>query len=253
MKFSRILTLIDIVVCICVIAVFVIVAIKWPSEFMDHPIFHKMYSILKGTPSLGALMISLVTLYLTIGRPGLKKPKLCKEIPDPEYSKSGVENSASSYFLRIKISNKGLTQAINCVGRLIEVQTKDTKLNKFDALNLFWRRQNVINGESTFNPLTIMGNGDFEFLDIVQWVEDKDEWKLRIALDPPMTLIHGDDEYSPGAEPTLKACKGPYCLKIGVYGENCHLEPFWLKLYKDKNKNKPLGSVVRSRLCGQRI
>ena len=89
--------------------------------------------------SLTALALSGFNVYFSLYRPKyLLKPILFFEYnvqPSPPTQDEQRSGTKSSWFLRLKIVNKGLTPANKCVGRLIEV--RDTPI----SLGAVWRPQ----------------------------------------------------------------------------------------------------------------
>jgi len=110
--------------------------------------------------------ISLIVFYSTNIRPWINKPKLQINVPaKAQLSPSGGKGS-DSVFIRLKISNIGVTTAKNCTGRLLQVRDNNNKpIEKFDPLPLYWARQSK---EEQYKPVDIQGNGDSYFLDVAQ-------------------------------------------------------------------------------------
>ena len=179
--------------------------------------------------SLTALALSVFNVYFSLYRPKyLLKPILSFECnvqhspPTQDEQKSGTK---SSWFLRLKIVNKGLTPAHKCVGRLIEVRDSNNKrFDRFDPFNLYWGRQNDLN---QYSPIDIQGNSDFYFLDVAQVTEaDKSNpISLRI-VDPGGSLVL-DSNVGEGT----KLSPGAYHLLIAVYSkEDTFIEPKWFTI-----------------------
>jgi len=173
------------------------------------------------------VIISIITLYLTIIRRFFLKAMLSYEI-DVQESKSPIEGSPSSIFYRLRIENYGLTMATHCVGRLIGVwDCNGNQITKIDSLSLYWSRQD--GKEITpFKPIDIQGRGDFDFLDIVQQIDNK--LVIRVFIPSPMTLtIMPENSLSPGDQPDL-ILPGLYYLKVGIYAGETFISPMILKI-----------------------
>ncbi len=180
--------------------------------------------------SLLALTLSIPNIYLSLYRPKyLSKPILSFE-SNVQYSPPTEEelkdpNTKSSWFLRLKIINKGIKPANNCVGRLIEVRdSHNIRFDRFDPFYLYWARQN---DPSKYSPVDIQGNGDFFFLDIAQVkeVDRNNPIELRI-VDPGGRLVL-DSNVGKGK----KLPPGIYHLYIGIYSEeNVFINPTWFTI-----------------------
>jgi len=185
------------------------------------------------------LSLSILTTYITILRPFLRKPRLAFSF-DEQWSLSDTPTDPGSWFYRIRVENYGLTKAANCVGRLIGVWSVDgTRLIKFDPLPLFWARQGkvTIDGKDqlTFRPIDIQGYGDFDFLDLAQAKNSK--LHMRVAIPPPLTLkSEPEDSPSPGPQPDLKL-PGTYFFRVGVYAGDTFIAPFFVKLQCPSRKH----------------
>ena len=177
------------------------------------------------------LLLSMVTAYVTIFRPFLRKPRLAVFF-DKQWSPPLEPNDSGSWFYRLRIENYGLTRAKACVGKLIGVWTEQgCRIRKFDPLPLFWARQGKVKvddrEDTTFRPIDIQGAGDFDFLDLIQVKEGS--LILRVMVPPPTTLVkYPADSASPGTEPIL--VPGTYYVRIGVYADNVSVSPILVKI-----------------------
>ncbi len=175
------------------------------------------------------LALSIAVAYFAAIRPLLRKPCLDLFIDKVRCSRPTEQNDTASWFIRLGVVNYGLTPAKDCVGRVIEVWTEQgEQLMKFDPLTLFWARQDK--DHTGFNPVTIQGSGDFEYLDVAQ-VKKKNSppIELRVAIPQPMTLTRGDDDSpSPGPDPVLKG--GTYYLLIGVHAVDASIRCSWFEI-----------------------
>jgi len=179
--------------------------------------------------SLTALALSSFSFYLSLFRPKyLLKPILYFECnvqyspPTPDERKSGTK---SSWFLRLKIINKGLTPANKCVGRLIEVRdSNDKQFDRFDPFNLYWGRQNEKN---PYCPIDIQGNGDFYFLDVAQVTEADKNNPIDLRIVVPGGRLVLDSNVGEGK----KLPPETYHLRIAVYSEeDVFIEPTWFTI-----------------------
>lgn len=177
------------------------------------------------------LLLSMVTGYVTIFRPFLRKPRLAVSF-DKQWSPPVESSDSGSWFYRLKIENYGVTRAKACVGKLIGVWTEQgCPISKFDPLPLFWARQGKVQvdgrEDTTFRPIDIQGAGDFDFLDLIQVKEGS--LILRVMVPPRTTLVnYPADSVSPGNEPILKP--GTYYVRIGVYADNVFISPILVKI-----------------------
>lgn len=176
--------------------------------------------------ALTALALSGFNFYFSLYRPKyLLRPMLCFECnvqhspPTPNEQKSGIQ---SSWFLRLKIINRGLTPARKCVGRLIEVRDNNGKrLDRFDPFNLYWGRQNQLN---PYCPIDIQGNGDFCFLDVAQVTEADKNNPIDLRIVDAGGRLVLDSNVGEGK----KLPPGTYHLCIAVYSEeDVFIEPTW--------------------------
>jgi len=184
------------------------------------------------TIGLVGLTLSIATVYLTTVRPFFRKPRLAIEF-NIQWSEATADNDSGSWFFRIRIENYGLTRSEKCIGRLIDVWTKEGKqITKFDPLTLYWSRQSEVEIENkktnTFKPIDIQGYNDFDFLDLAQ-VKNKTLF-LRVVI-PPNTPLkqEQEDSPSPGNLPILKL-PGTYYARIGLYAGEVFLSPFIVKI-----------------------
>lgn len=179
--------------------------------------------------SLTALALSAFNVYFSLYRPKyLLKPLLsfeCNVQPSPPPQDEQKSGTKGSWFLRLKIVNRGLTPANKCVGRLIEVRDSNIKrFDRFDPFNLYWGRQNDLN---QYSPVDIQGNGDFYFLDVAQVTEaDKNNPICLRIVDPGGSLVL-DSNVGEGT----KLPPGSYHLLIAVYSEeDTFIEPTWFTI-----------------------
>ncbi len=176
--------------------------------------------------SIFSLLISGTSIYMTALRPILKAPKLeiWEEVQRSEPTKGEKgQGWETSWFIRLKVINKGQLPAKKCVGRLIEVRNEDkSPIKRFDPLHLYWARQDKIDN---FQPLDIQTKGDFLFLDLIQFKEHENEFSMRVVIPSGQRLI---TELNLPEKPDLPV--GTYFVRIAVYGENTYIEPTWYKL-----------------------
>lgn len=167
--------------------------------------------------------LAILTGYLTLLRPRLAKPIL---MLFENVQRSGSDQAGEgSWFIRVGVGNYGVTPAENCVGRLIEVWTKEGEwIDRFDPFDLLWARQSE--GEST--PVTIRDRGDFCFLDIAHVKESREPLlSFRIDLPPGQALVR-DEEHSPGGGPVLRG--GIYSIRVGVYADGSNVDSAWFEI-----------------------
>lgn len=139
-----------------------------------------------------------------------------------------LDGDHPSWFVRIRVTNYGLRVARGCTGRLLEVWTSSgIRVDKFDPLTLYWARQDPQTGHKS---IEIQGQGDVEFLDVLQVKEDpRPLILLRVHIPEPMTLSRGaEDSPSPGTDPILVS--GGYYLRLGVFSENANPKLMWIEL-----------------------
>lgn len=195
-------------------------------------IFHFEFTL-----ELIAILLSLLTLLFAYINSHATRSKLevFEENP-PRYSESPVDGDTPSWFVRLAVANVGLSVVKNCKGKLLGVWDQSGKrVTKFDALDLFWTRQDGKSHYTRYLPVGLHGGGDFNFLDIAQ-IKNRGEGKepiwLRVYIPPQMNLEKGTpDSVSPGVEPVLTA--GLYFLQIAIYGDGSGdvVSPQWYKLY----------------------
>ena len=178
---------------------------------------------------LTALALSGFSFYFSLYRPKyLLKPILYFECnvqhspPTPDERNSGIK---SSWFLRLKIINKGLTTANKCVGRLIEVRdSNDKQFDRFDPFNLYWGRQNELN---PYRQIDIQGNGDFYFLDVGQVTEADKNSPIDLRIVDPGGKLVLDSNVGEGKN----LPPGTYNLRIAVYSEeDVFIKPTWFTI-----------------------
>jgi len=194
-----------------------------------------------------AVLAFLITLDQTFLAPYCSKPRLgIDSNVDVQTSQpdQGEKNSGDkpSDFFRLRIFNKGLTPARNCLGRLIEIQDTDKKstgdrIRLVDPINLYWARQNENN---SFEPIDIQGEGDFVYLDIVQIREGDPDFTMRIVIPNGQRLPINEEQYPqyPKLSEGNLPIKKTYFLRIGIYAENAYVSPTWFTLSWDEN-NEP--------------
>ena len=124
---KRIATFVPIAVSILIIIIVSIPLIMGTIE--------NIYAYLAG---LAGLIASWIGLYSSVIRPVLRKPEVSLE---PITSTVVFEpEEGSKTYLRMKVTNIGLTAAKNCVGRILELRDEDSKQIQYDPLYFFWAR-----------------------------------------------------------------------------------------------------------------
>jgi hypothetical protein len=180
--------------------------------------------------SLAALGLSGLGFYLSLFRPKyLLKPVLHFE-PNRQYSPATKDEARSSgtkssWFLRLKVVNKGLAPAKKCVGRLVEVSdNNNNRFDRFDPFDLYWGRQNELN---EYHPIDIQGEGDFYFLDVAQVKESDRSNPIELRIVDPGGRLVLDSSVGEGK----KLPPGTYHLRIAVYSEeDTYIEPTWFTI-----------------------
>jgi len=177
-----------------------------------------IYAYLAG---LAGVIASWIGLYSSVIRPVLRKPEVRLE---PMTSTVLFEpEEGSRTYLRMKVTNIGLTAAKNCVGRIVELRDEDNKQIPYDPLYFFWARQNDDVG---YRPVTIY-TGDSEFLDIARVSQRDMDFKLRVStLGQPLPAG------------TLYMPIKQYFLKIAIYADD--MSPFqaWYQVIVDPSSLK---------------
>lgn len=206
-------------------------------------------SLLSSDPELALSWLAFIfSAEVTFIGPCFRKPRLRADVniqyspPTKSEEKDGVKGS---HFVRLKVTNAGISQAKNCVGRLIEVRTRSEKFDNFDPMTLYWARQKITvtepdkqNDPNTFEPIDIQGYGDFYCLDIAQASDDKKEFVFSAVI-PPRQRFVTHPEHPNADQGKLETSKGPYYLRIGIYSDIAYIEPQWFELKLD-NAKKPL-------------
>jgi len=157
--------------------------------------------------------------------PGKPQLELSENIdPSPPTPSEEAMGWKRSWFIRLRVENKGQAAARNCFGRLIIITDEQVKqLTGLDALDLYWTRQD--NPES-YKKLDIQGNGDFTNLDIAQVKEAEDVLTLRVVvprghrLAVPPGCTRRSEDLPPGT----------YHVCIAIYADNISLKPTWYKI-----------------------
>jgi len=132
-----------------------------------------IYTYLAGS---AGLIASWIGLYSSVIRPVLRKPEVSLE-PITSTVVFEPEEGLKTY-LRLKVTNIGLTAAKNCVGRILELRDEDNTQISYDPLYFFWARQNDENVKD--HPVTIY-SGDSEYLDIARIAQKDMNFKLRVS------------------------------------------------------------------------
>jgi len=174
---------------------------------------------------LAALASSWLGLYLAALRPFFTRPRLkysCSvQRSDPKEAES-QQGWKPSWFLRLRVANKGETPARNCVGRLLELRAGGRRIESFDSLNLYWMRQSK---PEAFQPVDIQGQGDFFWLDVAQIKKSENTLSMRVMIPCGDRLVLDPD--FPDA-PDLPP--GEYFARIGVYAEGTYIRPVWFRI-----------------------
>ena len=185
--------------------------------------------------ALAAFVSSWIGLYLSTLRPFLRRPQLkhsrLVQRSDPTEGER-QQGWQPSWFLRLRIENKGQIPARNCVGRLLEVRANGRRIESFDSLNLYWMRQSQ---PDEFRPIDIQGHGDFFWLNVEQIKQSENVLSTRVVIPSGERLVLDPD--FPNA-PDLSP--GKYFVRIGVYAEEVYIEPIWFKIeWKDDYSKDP--------------
>jgi len=174
-----------------------------------------------------SLALSITVAYLATIRPFLMRPRLRLALDQIRCSAPTVSGDSPSWFIRLRVTNYGLSTAKDCTGRLLGVSTHNgLRLLKFDPLTLYWARQDHHTGHK---PLQIHPQGDLDFLDIIQVKAGNAPLAIRAVIPEPMTLSRGEDNSpSPGTDAALKPAK--YYLQVAVFSENAEPASCWLEV-----------------------
>jgi len=178
--------------------------------------------------ALASLAVSLTVAYVATIRPSVKRPRLLVTLDDIRCSPPTLRAHSPSWFVRLRVTNHGLTVAKGCIGRLLGVWTEQAiNLEKFDPLTLYWARYDSHTG---YKSVDIQAQGDFEYLDVLQAkAGNSTPLFLRVVIPDPMTLPRGPEESaSPGIAPTLRP--GKYYFKLGAFSENANPALQWLEI-----------------------
>lgn len=126
-----------------------------------------------------------------------------------------------SWFIRLRVANLGANPAMKCTGRLLKVVDEyGSHLKQFDALDLYWSRQN---SPDVYRPVDIQGQGNFYYLDLAQVKEAQNVLTLRVVVEKGHRLVTGPEHI--GNPEDLQP--GKYYLMIGIFGENVSFGPSW--------------------------
>jgi hypothetical protein len=185
--------------------------------------------------ALAALVSSWIGLYLSTLRPFLRRPQLkYSELIQRSDPTEGEKQQGwqPSWFLKLRIENKGQIPAQNCVGRLLEVRANGKRIDSFDSLNLYWMRQSQ---PDDFRPINIQGHGDFFWLDVGQIKRSENVLSMRVVIQSGERLVLDPDfPEAPDLPP------GKYFVCIGVYAEEGYIEPIWFKIeWEDVYSREP--------------
>jgi len=141
--------------------------------------------------------------------------------PTPAEERAGARRS---WFIRLRIENKGQVPATNCFGQLLEVLSEDSRhFKQFDSLPLYWSRQDR---PDNYRQLDIREGGDFKYLDIAQVKEAESVLTLRVVipnghrLAKPVGHIGRPEDLRPGT----------YYVRIAIYADNASIAPTWFKV-----------------------
>ncbi|MBI5928103.1 MAG: hypothetical protein HY862_02255 [Chloroflexi bacterium] len=198
----------------------------------------------------GVIVGAIIGFFLTLIRDYLiaifqPKPNLqaipdknaIESIPLPseiEEGKQKNESGGTSWFLRLKVHNKGNETAHNCRARLIYVLTENKQINNIDRpLVLYWTAQNQKN---PFVPIDIAPNS-FDYLDIAQYQtydafrlnNKKDILKLRVVIQGGRLPQDNRTDLEPNS----------YYVKIGISCDGIKTEYHWFKIQKLSGTHYP--------------
>lgn len=174
----------------------------------------------------------------------IKSTPLPSEIQE---GKQKNESRGTSWFLRLKVYNKGNETAHNCRARLICVLTENKQINNIDRpLILYWAGQNQMN---PFVPIDIAPNS-FDYLDIAQYQTydafrvsgEEDILKLRVLIEGGRLPQDNRTYFGPNS----------YYVKIGFSCDGIKTKYHWFKLHKLDNPNYPyrLEAVLKEEYSG---
>lgn len=156
----------------------------------------------------------------------LNKPKLifefdnkepyCRRIPNILDPRTGKITQLKSYYVRLRIKNKGRSIARNCKGKLIAIAHKDlgTLRQDFDPVILRWV------GNYNSSGVLDINSREYEYLDVFSTNEKSDRFHIA-AID-----------YSIPRGITMNPQRDDYFILVSVYAENA--EPID-KVYKITN------------------
>ena len=141
--------------------------------------------------------------------------------PTPAEKRAGARRS---WFIKLRIENKGQVPAKNCFGRLLKVLSEDSRhLKQFDSLTLYWSRQDR---PDNYRQLDIREAGDFKYLDIAQVKEAESVLTLRVVIPNRHRLVKPAGHI--GRPEDLPP--GTYYVRIAIYADNASIEPTWFKI-----------------------
>jgi nucleoside phosphorylase len=141
--------------------------------------------------------------------------------PTPAEKRAGARRS---WFIKLRIENKGQVPAKNCFGRLLKVLSEDSRhLKQFDSLTLYWSRQDR---PDNYRQLDIREAGDFKYLDIAQVKEAESVLTLRFVIPNGHRLVKPAGHI--GRPENLPP--GTYYVRIAIYADNASIEPTWFKV-----------------------
>jgi hypothetical protein len=166
--------------------------------------------------TVAAVVLALATtLYFEFYKARRDRPKL--EIfydnvsPQCRRLSQSPEGQSSSYFIRLKIVNKGNTSAQGCVGRLVEIANEDGTLRSdWDISGLTWSTQAIP------EPIYLSPKGDYFYLDVVHIVEGEQVFRLRTVRIPRAIKM----DFEPGQ----------YYFHVVVYAEKAQPAEQWFKI-----------------------
>jgi hypothetical protein len=144
--------------------------------------------------------------------------------PSPPTRSEEAAGWKRSWFIRLKVHNTGQAAARSCLGRLLEsTDEQGNQLAGLEPLDLYWARQDK---SETHKSLDIQGNGDSAYLDIGQVKEGEDVLTLRVVVPRGHRLAvpPGGTRRSQDLPP------GTYYLRIGIFADNAHVDPTWLRV-----------------------
>jgi hypothetical protein len=160
---------------------------------------------------------------------------------EPYDSEKEQYDDETSYFLRLHVKNVGINPATNAVGRLIALYDENwEQVKTIDPINLYWIHYNRNTG---FKPVTILGKGDIQYLDVANYRDGK--LHFRVALPEGERLPRNDDYYSQGSHPHGEEFETiSYFAYIAIYSETeAHVKPDWYWIKKDEGNSEEPYSI----------